>query len=77
MPILQDLKQAGRSGNKVADGDLPKRDERFETEVSVSVFSSKGKLVVYYFETKEWYCNGQKEEVIAWCEISKFEELEK
>jgi len=54
--------------------DLPKNDERFDTEVSVPVWSSKGNIVVYYFETKEWYCNGQKEEVIAWCEIPKFEE---
>lgn len=54
--------------------DLPKRDERFNTKVNVPVFSSKGNFVVYYFEAKEWYRNGQKEEVIAWCEIPKFEE---
>ena len=58
--------------------DLPKRDERFytniSTSISVAVITQTGGFAFYSFDDKEWYFQGKKINVIAWCEIPQFKE---
>ena len=54
--------------------DLPKKDEKFVTEVSETVLSQKGQRVIYYFEEKKWYSDWQEEKVFAWLELPKFKD---
>lgn len=61
--------------HKVADGSLPKRDERFLTNVSIPILTSEYNFACYYFDNKQWYANGVKiDPPIAWCEIPKYTE---
>lgn len=61
--------------HKVADGDLPKRDERFTTNISVPVMTQDHDFVCYCFDDKKWYSHGVViSNVIAWCDIPVYEE---
>lgn len=66
--------EAGRPvWHRVADGSLPKRDERFLTNVSIRILTSEYSFARYYFDNKQWYVNGVKiDPPIAWCEIPKY-----
>lgn len=70
--FLAGLKAGKPKWHKVADGDLPKEEAEYFV-----IFESDGTrytgLEIYYPDTEEWstICN-----IIAWCEIPKFEETE-
>ena len=54
--------------------DLPKRDERFSTNISVPVLTQTSGFAFYQFDDKKWYYQGKVVDVIAWCEIPQFKE---
>lgn len=54
--------------------DLPKRDERFCTNISVPVLTQTSGFAFYQFDDKKWYYQGKVVDVIAWCEIPQFKE---
>ena len=54
--------------------DLPKKDERFCTNISVAVITQSCGFAVYSFDDEKWYFQGKVIDVIAWCEIPTFEE---
>ncbi len=56
--------------------DLPKKDERFCTNISVAVLTQSCGFAFYSFDDNKWYFSGKVIDVIAWCEIPKFEENE-
>lgn len=59
--------------HKVANGDLPKRDERFLTNISIAVMTQDNEFAFYSFDKKKWYSRGiEISNVIAWCEIPKY-----
>lgn len=63
--------------HKVADGDLPKKDERFVANVSIPVMTQNNDFASYSFDKEKWYSRGiEISNVIAWCEIPKYEETE-
>ena len=54
--------------------DLPKRDERFSTNISIAVMTQDNNFAFYCFDDKKWYFQGVEiGNVVAWCEIPKFE----
>ena len=54
--------------------DLPKKDERFLANVSISVMTQKNIFACYYFDEKRWYSHGLLiNSPIAWHEIPIFE----
>ena len=58
--------------------DLPKRDERFSTNVSIAVMTQDNNFAFYCFDDRKWYFQGVEiGNVVAWCEIPKFEETKK
>jgi len=74
--------EAGKDKNVLAEwhdlrknpNDLPKKDERFSTNVSITVMTQKNEFAWYYFDDKKWYSNGLTiNPPIAWCEIPRFE----
>lgn len=70
--FLDGLKAGRPKWHKVADGDLPK-DEAEYLVIFESDRTRYTGLEIYYPDTEEWstICN-----IIAWCEIPKFEETE-
>lgn len=55
--------------------DLPKRDKRFLSNISISVMTQENNFACYYFDDKKWYSHGVEiTPPIAWCEIPQFEE---
>lgn len=72
---LDGLKAGRPKWHKVTDGDFPKRDERFTANVSVPVMIQDNAFACYCYDDKQWYSRGiVLSNVIAWCEIPKFEE---
>jgi len=52
--------------------DLPKRDKRFSTRISIPVLTQDYIIAFYQFDDKKWYSQGKEVNVIAWCEIPQF-----
>ena len=53
--------------------DLPKRDMRFSTHISIPVLTQTSGFAFYQFDDKKWYFQGKEIDVIAWCEIPTFD----
>ena len=53
--------------------DLPKRDIRFSTHISIPVLTQTSGFAFYQFDDKKWYFQGKEIDVIAWCEIPTFD----
>lgn len=89
--IKESLKQAYLAGfnagrpkwHKVADGDLPKhcRYGSRTSEYVLAKFKSGNTGVCYFdFSLLGWFADGYPEQfknIIAWCEIPKFKEMDK
>lgn len=54
--------------------DLPKRDIRFSTHISIPILTQTSGFAFYQFDDKKWYFQGKEIYVIAWCEIPQFKE---
>lgn len=65
--VLHDLRKS--------PNDLPRQDETFTTKVSIPVMTYPlYQFAEYYFDEKKWFSQGEKINVIGWCEIPKLEE---
>ena len=70
--FLAGLKAGRPEWHKVADGDLPKRDERFVTNISIAVMTQDSDFAFYSFDDKKWYSQGVEVTVVVWTEIPKY-----
>ena len=73
---LAGLKAGRPKWHKVADGDLPKKDERFLSKISIPVMTQSNGFAFYSFEYKKWCFQGKVVDVIAWCELPQFTDKE-
>lgn len=53
--------------------DLPKRDERFSTNISIPVLTQDYTHAFYQFDDKKWYSQGNEVKVTMWCEFPQFD----
>ena len=53
--------------------DLPKRDERFSTHISIPVLTQDYVHAFYQFDDKKWYSQGNEVKVTMWCEFPQFD----
>ena len=53
--------------------DLPKRDTRFSTRMSIPVLTQDYTHAFYQFDDKKWYSQGNEVKVTMWCEFPQFD----
>ena len=53
--------------------DLPKRDKRFSTHISIPVLTQDYIHAFYQFDDKKWYSQGKEVKVTKWCEFPQFD----